>query len=325
MTHAIAAPSTAAPAEPDRLGWWATIGMVLIASMAAVFLLIAVGLPLSLLHVDFSLVSGKGWPWAPSTPWAVVAATTTVGLQALLFAVALRLAGRLIWGWHARPLALLLAAAVFAATTLVAGIAEVRDAGLLPFVVLVVLARYAVFVRELPPRLRLPRPALAAIGAAVALASVATLAYRPLHPLHVQIGSDRVGSGTHWGFGGDAERDPREIAFGYENDSFAAARVVSVEALASGAAVVVQRDDPALVSAPQDGWVPFPTGGVALRSGADQTGHVRLAPGSCSADPSTTAQLHALLFTVETLGLRRTQQIAPADPVILSCPAPRRR
>lgn len=324
MGHAFegtTAPALPAPDRP-RAGWWATIGWTLLAAMTATVGVVAVALALSPLHVDLSLLTGEAWPWQPDTPWAVVAGFAPAVLGAAVFAVSLRLAVGWTSDWQVRLLPVFVAAVVLSAIAATRPAAAAPDDGaasFATFVGLVVVARYAAIVPVHAPR-RPSRPLLLGVAAAAVLVALATIAYRPLHPLHAQIGDERTGGGTTWGLPADGERDPRAVRFAVENASFADARILAISPLVAGAPVVVQLDNTApefpisqiYVSVPADGF-------RAARDGGD-TGRVRLAPGLCVPGRNPRATVSGLVFTVQTLGLRRTQRVTLTEPVALRCP-----
>jgi hypothetical protein len=317
-------PALPAPDRP-RPGWWATIGWTLLAAMTCTVGLVAIAVALSPLHVDLSLATGDVWPWQPDTPWAVVAGFAPAVLGAAVFAVALRFAVRWTSDWQVRLLP------VFAAMVVLSMIAATRpapagapDDGAAAFsvlVALVVVARYAAIVPVRAPH-RPPRPLVVGVAVAAVLVAVATIAYRPLHPLHAQIGDERAGGGTTWGLPADDERDPRAVRFAVENASFADARIVAIRPLAAGAPIVVQLDNTAPEFPPSQMHVPVPADGFLVGREGGDSGRVRLAPGLCAPGRAPRARLSGLLFTVETLGLRRTQRVTLTEPVLLRCPGP---
>ncbi len=293
---------------PERPGWMQTIANVLLAWLLTVVTMFVAYLPLSLLALDPSLAFGHGSPWRIDGPWALVAAVWPAVLAALLYAQVLCMVVRRLDGWEVRRLPVALATFVFLLAT-TASSDDGRSFAGMAFIALMLVVNYGAYTQTASAP-RLSRAAWVAVAAVAVTASVATLAYQPLHPLR---------------FGVSRQLDPRALEVDVRNEGLGDARIraIRAEPASGGAAVVAQAYG--FDRAYAEDWQQLPVGGVALArtpDGALPSGistRVRLAPGSC-ADPGSRASVDALVFELETLGVHRTQHVTLPRPVTLSCP-----
>ncbi|MDO8213817.1 hypothetical protein [Conexibacter sp. CPCC 206217] len=319
MDHAMGGvPATAAhEGQPQRPGWWWTIGNLLLAYLLTLAGLLLVVVATSPLHVDMSLAVNRDWPWAPSGVWAIAAGASPALLVAVLFALFLRLMVEWRSDWKLRLAPVVLVTfPLFLLSPPVSSEPQSQQQGFWAFVVLLVVVRQLAIV---PQRgaWRPSRPLLVALGTAALLPTLATIAYRPLHPLNVQVGDRQPGGGPHWSFG---DGSSFEVPFAISNESFADTRVLSMTPVASGAPVVVQLDNySGRTFRFEDMYVPFPPAGMPATAEGSLTGRVRLAPGTCRTPGAHRAELRELVLVVETLGLTRTQRIPVSPTESLHC------
>lgn len=320
MDHAIGGmpATTNETRRRERPGWWWTIGSVLLAWLMTTAGLLLALIPLSLLKADLSLFTLRGWAWAPDGAWATAAGIGPAFLTAVLFALSLRFAVE----WRSDFKLLLLPAMlpVLGVLVLATEGAPYESGGAGAFLLTLVIVRQLAIVPDRNPW-RPHRWQIAAIAVATLALTAATLAYRPFHPLHVQLGDEERGSGVSYLLGHDA--NPRVLAFGFDNASFADARIVTAAPIADGAPVVVRFPNPE-PHALHEGWLSLPAGGMNLAPGTSDSAVIRLVPGLCRDGRGHPAEVRGLEVQVETLGMLRTQRFVRDAPVTLHCPAHRR-
>lgn len=292
MDHAIGGASGATLEQPQRPGWWWTIGCLLLASLLSIVVTALVVWPLTALHVVPSDFDRPGaWPWPRTSVWAIAAGLGPLLLTGFGFGLATRVVVSAFGDWRVRlwPIALLFALAAQPP----AGQAGSSGLGLL----LLIVVRQWSITRE--PLARLPRPAWLAIGVTGLLLALATVSYQPLHPLTVESTWDSSENG----------RPARSLPFTLAVDGAAGAQILSVSAPTDGigpVGYVVQLDGRDTLDR-------------HLPRGARVYGAIELSPGFCRRG-SASVRPETLLVRMRVLGLERTQRLELNAANNIGCP-----
>lgn len=303
--------------EPERPGWWATIWIVLGATLVAWGGVAALVIPLSALHlVPFNPsggdLPGTGWPWRIDGPWALAADLGPTLLAGFLFAMAAGHLLQLRTGVAPRrwPLALLAAG--------VGWIPVVGDrpgligaSGGLAFAVMVVATR-SVALRPRPAP-ALSRAVLAALAAAAVLVAAATsFSYGALHPLTAR-NSDAVNDTLREGRG--------DLLFTIANEGPRPARILGVRPADSpGLRVTRLRTDSERDVAPTLAGLYKPLGQPTLGPGEDDLAVYMTVSSRCPSGGAMTWRIEALRVRLRVAGSERTQRVALASPPRVQCP-----